>query len=298
MPQRWLYQPLFDKGYSLFKKIYQRKRTAHHNHEIHYFARKLNQWLEQGIQALQDGSYSPLPLKRWQFGNEVVDSLYLPDRILQHILLQILKPTFQYIISPHSPPSSWAAWRKARQSTIESSFTRMGLVQDGFHFLGIDYTFTSSAPAPSRAEKAAQLIEKNPSDPGTQPQGNTTENKAHSSCRGKALPNRGESNLTSTDCNQPVKQRHAHPRTCRNAREQVRSMITSGFSTHRIRTYLRRWASWWVQAVQGEWQIVPLLLEFEALCFDDHLKRVARATRLDYLKKHPDLDQELRSRSA
>jgi len=62
-----------------------------------------------------------------------------------------------------------------------------------------------------------------------------------------------------------------HARTFRHAREQVKVMIESGFSTQVIQTYLIRWARWWVLTVKT-WQVLELLKSFQAKCFDDYLK--------------------------
>jgi retron-type reverse transcriptase len=56
-------------------------------------------WLTQGIESLINGSYTPRFLKRWYFKDEVVDQLYLADRVLQNLLLQELKPTFPHVMN-------------------------------------------------------------------------------------------------------------------------------------------------------------------------------------------------------
>jgi RNA-directed DNA polymerase len=43
-------------GSSLFAKIHKRKYLVHHNHEIHFLARAIHDWLPQGIRALMDGN--------------------------------------------------------------------------------------------------------------------------------------------------------------------------------------------------------------------------------------------------
>ena len=65
--------------------------------------------------------------------------------------------------------------------------------------------------------------------------------------------------------------REPHARTFRKAREQVKSMMTFGFSTHEIATYLRQWSRWWVRSVPG-WEMRKLLEEFEQRCLDEYLK--------------------------
>jgi RNA-directed DNA polymerase len=98
---RWNFADMLDVGRRLFAKINKRKQSADHNHEIHFLAREINEWLPQGIQSMIDGNYTPRHLKRFYFQDEMVDQLHVSDRIFQHILLKQLKPTFQHVINPH-----------------------------------------------------------------------------------------------------------------------------------------------------------------------------------------------------
>ena len=88
-------------GKKLFAKIHKRKYHAHHNNEIHFMAREIDEWLPQGIQSIVDGSYTPRCLKRYYFTDEMVDQLHLSDRIFQHVLLKQLKPTFKHVMNPN-----------------------------------------------------------------------------------------------------------------------------------------------------------------------------------------------------
>jgi retron-type reverse transcriptase len=83
---------------ALFDKIHKCKKHSHHNHEIHFMARD-RQWLPKGIQLLLNGTYEPRCLKRYYFSDEMVDQLHISDRIFQHILLRILKPTFKHVMN-------------------------------------------------------------------------------------------------------------------------------------------------------------------------------------------------------
>lgn len=56
---------MLDVGRRLFAKIHKQKYHAHHNHELHFMAREINDWLPQGIQSIVDGSYNPRCLKRY-----------------------------------------------------------------------------------------------------------------------------------------------------------------------------------------------------------------------------------------
>ena len=74
-----------------------------------------------------------------------------------------------------------------------------------------------------------------------------------------------------------------HARTFRHAREQVKSIMTVGFSTHEIRTYLRQWAQWWLRTVPS-WRRLDLLTEFVDRCFGEYLK-VFTETMINQLKQ-------------
>jgi retron-type reverse transcriptase len=95
------------KGYKLFGRVHKQKHYANPNHEVYFMARELKgaskeqeaNWLTQGIESLINGSYTPRFLKRWYFKDEVVDQLYLADRVLQNLLLRELKPTFPYVMN-------------------------------------------------------------------------------------------------------------------------------------------------------------------------------------------------------
>ena len=90
---------MLDMGRKLFTKIHKQKHCANHNHDVHFMARELDDWLLKGINALIDGSYTPRFLKRYYFKEEMIDQLHLSDRILQHVLLKQLKPTFPYVMN-------------------------------------------------------------------------------------------------------------------------------------------------------------------------------------------------------
>ena len=96
---RWNFPDMLEVGRRLFAKINKRKQSANHNHEIHFLAREINEWLPQGIQSMIDGNYTPRHLKRYYFQDEMVDQLHISDRIYQHILLKQLKPTFKHVIN-------------------------------------------------------------------------------------------------------------------------------------------------------------------------------------------------------
>ena len=97
--KRWNFADMLAVSKKLFAKIHKRKFHAHHNHDIHFMSREIDEWMPQGIKSLIEGSYSPRLLKRYYFSDEMVDQLHVSDRIFQHVLLKQLKPTFSYVMN-------------------------------------------------------------------------------------------------------------------------------------------------------------------------------------------------------
>src|SRR3990167_6868734 len=118
--KRWNFSQMLDIGKKMFAKIHRRKYPSHHNNEIHYIAREINEWLPQGIQSLQNGSYSPRHLKRYYFSDEMVDQLHISDRIFQHVILKQLKTTFPHTMNSncyhlHGPSGVKYATQRIKQ---------------------------------------------------------------------------------------------------------------------------------------------------------------------------------------
>ena len=99
--KRWDIADMLDVGRKLFAKIHKQKYHVHHNHEIHFMAREIEEWMPQGIQSMVNGTYTPRCLKRYYFPDETVDQLHLSDRIFQNVLLKQLKPTFKHVMNPN-----------------------------------------------------------------------------------------------------------------------------------------------------------------------------------------------------
>ena len=77
--KRWDVSDMMNIGRKLFAKIHKQKHHANHNHDVHFMARSLDDWLIQGIESMVDGSYTPRHLKRHYFPDEMVDQLYLSN---------------------------------------------------------------------------------------------------------------------------------------------------------------------------------------------------------------------------
>lgn len=70
--KRWDAVYMLEMGKKLFAKIHRQKKHANHNHDVHFMARELDQWLPQGIQAMMNGTYDPRCLKRHYFPDETI----------------------------------------------------------------------------------------------------------------------------------------------------------------------------------------------------------------------------------
>ena len=144
-----------------------------------------------------------------------------------------------------------------RQFTLSRKKSRMGEIAKGFHFLGIDYL-------------------------GTQPQDNT--NVAHKMNDDRMALDTAHvsSNYGGEPLNDHVQTEPIcivpHARTIRKAREQVKMMVATGFSTHRIRKYLKHWARWWVKTVEI-WDIEALFTQFIKTCWQIPLVAIAESLR-------------------
>jgi retron-type reverse transcriptase len=124
--KRWNIGDMVDIGRKLFAKIHKQKHHANHNHDVHFMARELDDWLVQGVESMVDGSYTPRHLKRHYFPDEMVDQLHLTDRIFQNILLKQLKPTFPYVMNPncyhlHGPSGVRLVTQRIRQVLLEQN---------------------------------------------------------------------------------------------------------------------------------------------------------------------------------
>ena len=117
---------MVDIGRKLFAKIHKQKHHANPNHDVHFMARELDDWLVRGVESMVDGSYTPRHLKRHYFPDEMVDQLHLSDRIFQNILLKQLKPTFSHVMNSncyhlHGPSGVRLATQRIRQVLREQN---------------------------------------------------------------------------------------------------------------------------------------------------------------------------------
>ena len=119
--KRWDFEDMLGVGCALFARIHRQKKHASPNHDVHFMARELDKtkdnWLNKGINALMDGTYTPRFLTRYYFEDAMVDQLHVSDRILQHLLLKQLKPTFSYVMNPNCYHLQGHCARHANRST-------------------------------------------------------------------------------------------------------------------------------------------------------------------------------------
>ena len=138
---------------------------------------------------------------------------------------------------------------KERSLRLSRKKTRIGRIELGFHFLGIHY-------------------------PGTQTPDNTKVEQAVNRAVIQVgiaqyipLLSVGGADIATNNQTPALDRIVPHPRTLRKAREQVKQMVIDGLSARRIRSYLHRWALWWVRTSQS-WQYQELLGWFLEVCWD------------------------------
>jgi hypothetical protein len=75
-----------------------------------------------------------------------------------------------------------------------------------------------------------------------------------------------------------------HPRTLRKAREQVKHMVIDEVSPRRIRHYLHRWITWWVNT-SSTWPYQELCNDFIKVCWNESVAAYAAGIYQLYLNK-------------
>ncbi len=101
-----------------------------------------------------------------------------------------------------------------RQLRLSRKKSRMGTIDKGFHFLGIDYPPTQPADNTNRAQAKNAF--------------------AARSCVAQLSPTMGGETISSHSLPEPIRI-VPHPRTMRKAREQIKQMVHDGFSIQSIR---------------------------------------------------------------
>lgn len=127
-----------------------------------------------------------------------------------------------------------------RHVSLSRKKSRMGLIKDGFHFLGVSYS-------------------------STQPKNNTKVIYANDACYLDNMVGGGET--TSEQQNATEIHITPHARTLRKARIQVQQMVTIGLSTKLIRRYLHQFLLWWVKTIDS-WTYQELVVWFVEACRD------------------------------
>jgi hypothetical protein len=149
-----------------------------------------------------------------------------------------------------------------RRLTLSRKKSRIGCINSGFHFLGIQY-------------------------PGTQPLDNT--NVTHVNDDKIFQPAHylsewgGGKSLNEHQTYVPERI-VPHPRTLRKGREQVRCMVADGMSSRKIRNYLHRFCTWWVKT-STVWQYNEILWWFIKTCWDVGPAAYAAGLLAHYLTK-------------
>jgi len=96
------------------------------------------------IQDFRSGSHWFSPLHQYRFMDECIQSWCYLDRLIIHLILKLIQPTFKYFLID-TERRYWGARKRlfkilrTLRLTISSHKTRMGKLTFGFHFLGVDF---------------------------------------------------------------------------------------------------------------------------------------------------------------
>ncbi len=98
--------------------------------------------------------------------------------------------------------------------------TRIGSIDKGFHFLGINYLEPQPSDGTKVSQNAFDSARQKQTEPYLSPIGDSSDTAGHSDSLHKTIV--------------------PHTRTLRTAREQVKQMVNDGVSLPRIKSYLHR----------------------------------------------------------
>ncbi|HAT1869126.1 TPA: hypothetical protein ACJ5DT_003082 [Legionella pneumophila] len=128
-----------------------------------------------------------------------------------------------------------------RRLSLSRKKSGMGLIKNGFHFLGINYSLTQPENN-TKATRTKDVLYLNNIKEGVETFS-------------------GHQNDTGINIT-------PHPTTLRKARIKVQQMVTIGLSTNRIRRYLHQFLLWWTKT-SGTWTYQELIKWFIESCWDN-----------------------------
>ena len=149
---------MLEAGRKLFAKIHKQKRHANPNHDVHFMARELDDWLMQGVESFADGSYTPR-YKNPDHGialrgplSQFFSGLYLKPLDDAFISMDVTYIRYQddvLILCQTNRQLQRCKQRmmtvlKERRLRLSIKKTRIGRIEAGFHFLGIQYSGTQT----------------------------------------------------------------------------------------------------------------------------------------------------------
>lgn len=149
---------------------------------------------------------------------------------------------------------------RERHLQLSRKKTRIGTIDSGFHFLGIQYLETQPPNNTCVPQDLNRLA---------------ANDAFADECLLFNQNGGGNNNLIIAEgVNSEQIPIVLHARTLRNAREQVKFMVIDGFSTQRIRRYLNAWLTWWVRTSQSL-TFQTVLSRFIQSCHDSCLAGIA-----------------------
>jgi len=259
--KRWNYSDRQASTLQLFRKVQKRKHAAHHNHDIHFLSREIEDWLPKGIESLLEGTYTPQHLQRYYFNGEMVEQLMITDRIFQNVLLKQLKPTFKHIINPNclhlnGPTGVQYATERICEALQVNDYHYIIRADIASYYRSIlHYKLTQDIKNCFDDPKVQAMLTEIIQNPIETSWG--YKNPLH------GIPLRGPlSQLFSALYLKPLD-------------DAFNAMVADGYSAQQIKTYLRRYCQWWVRTSKA-WEVSEILAWLIDTCRDTRVKDYAR----------------------
>ena len=169
MKKGWYILYLLRKAFAWFKRMRKQKKTAGDKSSWWHLAANWCASLLLWLKDFKHGSYQFSPLMQYQFKNEIVQVWSYLDRLMLHLILGIITPTFKRVISKpccHLSGPSTIFYRRYMDDiiilvenkhqyakahklvfkilqelklTLSPSKSWMGLLKNGFHYLGVHF---------------------------------------------------------------------------------------------------------------------------------------------------------------
>ena len=164
-----------------------------------------------------------------------------------------------------------------RGLTLSRKKSRMGSINQSFHFLGVHYF-------PTQTENNINITPANDAS-------------VDLSMPAHALSDEGGGKPVYEQKKLEPFRIVPHPRTLRKAREQIQCMVADGASLPQTRIYIRRFVMWWVKTVVS-WSYNELVESLIQSCWSSHIASIVYGLLQPTLRRNSDTSIDSRALAA